>query len=162
MFMLGGSALSNSPVVGVHNISERTLVQELQDRQIPIPPKPREQDIALQALGPEPSGRRTKRQKTNPSSIALEAVLTAPLQAVVVVSSVRRSKRQTTNTATTALATQVAVPSRRTAQRRAGTTNNIAVPSKADPFPVVQEDSLYVRQLRHLLVDSQVAARRRI
>jgi hypothetical protein len=96
MFMLGGCALSNSPVVGVHNISERTLVQELQDRQIPIPPKPRVHDIALQALVAEPSGTRTKRQKTNPNSTALQAAVTAPLQAMVAVLSVRRSTRQKT------------------------------------------------------------------
>ena len=36
----GGCTLSNNPVVGVHNISEKSLVKELQDRQIPIPPRP--------------------------------------------------------------------------------------------------------------------------
>ena len=35
----GGCTLSNNPVVGVHNISENSLVKELQDRQIPIPPR---------------------------------------------------------------------------------------------------------------------------
>ena len=37
----GGCTLSNNPVVGVHNISENSLVKELQDRQIPIPPRRR-------------------------------------------------------------------------------------------------------------------------
>jgi hypothetical protein len=66
---------------------------------------------------------------------------------------VRSSTRQTTNTANTALEAQVAVPSRRTTQRPARTTNNIAVPSDAGPIPVVHEDSLYVQQLRRLLVE---------
>ena len=131
MFMLSGCALSNSPVVGVHNISERTLVQELEDRQIAIPPKPRVHDIALQALVADPSGRRTKRQKTNPNSTALQAAVTAPLQAMVAVLSVRLSTRQKTKIIYTALPAQLAVPSRRTSKRPAGTTNNIAVPSDA-------------------------------
>ena len=151
--MLGGCALSNSPVVGVHNISERTLVQELQDRQIPIPPKPRVHDIALQALVAEPPGRRRKRQKTNPGSTALQAVMTGPLQALGAVLSGRHSAHQMEKTANTSLQAQVSVPSRPTAKRPARTTNNIAVPSAAVPEPVAHEDSLYVRQLRRLLVE---------
>ena len=135
MFMLGGCALSNSAVVGVHNISERSLVQELQDRQIPIPPKPRGQEIALQALVAEPSGRRSKRQKTNARSTALQAVATAPLRTMVAVSSGIRSKRKKTKTANTALQAQETVP------------------SDAVPEPIVHADTLYVRQLRHLLVE---------
>jgi hypothetical protein len=135
MFMLGGCALSNSRVVGVHNISERTMVQELQERQIPIPPKPRVHVIALQALVAEPPGRRTKRQKTNPGSTALQAVVTVPFEALGAVSSGRHAT------------------SRPTAKRPARTTNNIAVPSAAVPEPVAHEDSLYVRQLRCLLVE---------
>ncbi len=79
--------------------------------------------------------------------------MTVPLQAMVVVSSGRRSTRQKTKTANTALQAQVGVPSRRTAKRPARTTNTIAVPSDAAPEPVVHEDSLYVRQLRRLLVE---------
>jgi hypothetical protein len=150
MFMSGGSALSHSPVVGVHNISERTLVQ---DRQIPIPPKPRVHDIALQALVAELPCRRTKRQKTNPGSTALQAVMTGPLQALGAVSSGRHSTHQKEKTANIALQAQVSFPSRPTAKRTGRTTNNIAVPSAAVPGPVAHEDSLYVRQLRFLLVE---------
>jgi hypothetical protein len=56
-------------------------------------------------------------------------------------------------TANTVTEAQVAVPSRSTAKRAARTTNNIALPSAAAPEPVVHEDSLYVRQLRFLLVE---------
>ncbi len=37
----GGCTLSNNPVVGVYNITESTLLKELEARQITIPPKPR-------------------------------------------------------------------------------------------------------------------------
>jgi hypothetical protein len=154
MSMSDGCALSNSTVVGVHNISERSLVQELEDRQIPIPPKPRGHDIALQALVAVPSGgRRTTRQKTNPNSTALEAWVPALVHEMVAVPSVRRSTRHKTNTANTALQAQGAVPSGRTSKRSQITTNNIAVPCDADPEPRVQEDTLYVRHLRRLLVE---------
>jgi hypothetical protein len=66
--MLGGCTLSNSPIVGVHNISETTLVQELEDRQIAVPRKRPGLQIALQAIEAETSGRPSKhRRKTTKS-----------------------------------------------------------------------------------------------
>ena len=84
---------------------------------------------------------------------SLQAVVTGPLQALGAVSSGRHSAHQMEKTANTSLQAQVSVPSRPTAKRPARTTNNIAVPSAAVPEPVAHEDSLYVRQLRRLLVE---------
>ncbi len=58
----GGCTLSNNPVVGVHNISEKSLVKELQDRQIPIPPRPQGAPPQLPAVRVNIAGTRRQRR----------------------------------------------------------------------------------------------------
>ena len=58
----GGCTLSNKPVVGVHNISEKSLVKELQDRQIPIPPRPQGAPPQLPAVRVNIAGTRRQRR----------------------------------------------------------------------------------------------------
>ena len=58
----GGCTLSNNPVVGVHNISENSLVKELQDRQIPIPPRPQGAPPQLPAVRVNIAGTRRQRR----------------------------------------------------------------------------------------------------
>lgn len=58
----GGCTLSNNPVVGVHNISEKSLVKELQDRQIPIPPRPQGAPPQLPAVRDNIAGTRRQRR----------------------------------------------------------------------------------------------------
>ena len=57
----GGSTLSNNPVVGVHNISETSLMKELQDRQIPIPPRPQGAPLQLPVVRETIAGPRRQR-----------------------------------------------------------------------------------------------------
>jgi hypothetical protein len=63
----GGCTLSNNPVVGVHNISESTLLKELEARQIPIPPKPPSQALPAQVMECAPSGRRRRPRRCTTS-----------------------------------------------------------------------------------------------
>jgi hypothetical protein len=139
--MVGVCALSNNPLVGVlvHNISERSLVQELQDRQIPIPPKPLGDDIGLQAMVAIPCARTRKRHKPNTNNAAMQAVVDGPLLADVGGSSRRRSTRKKTHPANIALQEQVPVPSRRNLH-----PNNEMLPGDAAPEALVQEDTPYV------------------
>ena len=58
----GGCTLSNNPVVGVHNISENSLVKELQNRQIPIPPRPQGAPPQLPAVRVNIAGTRRQRR----------------------------------------------------------------------------------------------------
>ena len=58
----GGCTLSKNPVVGVHNISENSLVKELQDRQIPIPPRPQGAPPQLPAVRVNIAGTRRQRR----------------------------------------------------------------------------------------------------
>jgi len=58
----GGSTLSNNPVVGVHNISETSLMKELQDRQIPIPPRPQGAPLQLPVVRETRAGPRRQRR----------------------------------------------------------------------------------------------------
>ena len=66
----GGCTLSNNPIVGVHNIPESTLLKELEDRQIPIPPTPRSQALPLPVVEGAPlSRRRQRRCPTNRTNV---------------------------------------------------------------------------------------------
>ena len=57
----GGCTLSNNPIVGVHNISESTLLKELRDRQIAIPPRPARHTLRTQGM--ERSANKSRSQR---------------------------------------------------------------------------------------------------
>jgi hypothetical protein len=61
----GGCTLSNNPVVGVHNISETSLMKELQDRQIPLPPRPLGAPPQLPGVRDNIAGPRRQRRGQN-------------------------------------------------------------------------------------------------
>lgn len=77
----GGCTLSNNPVVGVHNISEKSLVKELQDRQIPIPPRPQGAPPQLPAVRDNIAGtRRQRRGRHGPPETHDVAAVARPVQ----------------------------------------------------------------------------------
>jgi hypothetical protein len=76
----GGCTLSNNPIVGVHNISESTLLKELGARQIPVPPAPGSHTLPTQAMERSSLGRRRERGvRTRVSNVRESVVDVVPL-----------------------------------------------------------------------------------